>query len=65
MLTLAAHEGIPGHHFASVAQQSLTNMPEEAKVRLEDKFHIARFHQEVLGGGNLPLRVLSEQVREM
>ena len=172
MLTLAAHEGIPGHHFESVAKQSLTNMPEyrklafntayaegwalyaerlvsemgrhdtagelgraqsemfravrlvvdtgihakrwtrqqaidymldytgmpivdvtaeidryivlpgqacaymigmleilnmreEAKVRLEDEFDIARFHQVVLGGGNLPLSVLSEQVRKM
>ena len=57
---------LPGQACAyMIGMLEILNMREEAKVRLEDRFDIARFHQVVLAGGNLPLSVLSEQVREM
>ena len=57
---------LPGQACAyMIGMLEILNMREEAKARLEGEFDIARFHQVVLGGGNLPLSVLSEQVREM
>ena len=48
-----------------VGMMEILAMREEARERLQEDFDVARFHQVVLGNGNLPLAVLREEIRKM
>ena len=48
-----------------VGMLEILSMREEARERLQESFNLAEFHQVVLGNGNLPLKVLREQVQLM
>lgn len=47
-----------------IGQLKITELRENAKAQLGDKFDIRGFHDTVLGNGALPLNVLEERVRE-
>ncbi len=49
----------------TVGMMEILDMREEARERLQQDFDLARFHQVVLGNGELPLSVLRAEVRKI
>jgi uncharacterized protein (DUF885 family) len=47
-----------------IGQLEILNLRQYAKDQLGDKFSLSNFHDEVLGGGALPLDVLSNRIHE-